>query len=116
MPMDLKRYPANWRDLSREIRILRAGGRCEFARADLPPCSAVDGRPHPVTGSLVVLTVAHLWRGPCAAHHAAGIKCDNPAHLAALCQRCHLGYDRSEHVRKRAASRRAARATGDLFA
>ena len=47
------RYPSDWALRSRFVRFVRAGGRCEW-------CGAVHGQPHPVTGSLVVLTAAHV--------------------------------------------------------
>ena len=78
-------------------------------------CAAVDGHHHPVTGSLVVLTTAHLWRGPCAEHDRASVKCGNLEHLAAMCQACHLRYDRPHHVANARRTRRSKRATGDLF-
>lgn len=91
-----KRYPSEWPMISLWVRVC-AGWRCEW-------CGAVQGAPHPKTGSRVVLTVAHLDHMPenCA-----------PNNLAALCQRCHNQYD--------APMRRAgirARATGmrDLWA
>jgi hypothetical protein len=50
---------------------------------------AVNGQPHPVTGSKVVLTTARLD------HRPENCKADNPK---AMCQRCHNSYDR--HLRK----------------
>ena len=44
-----ERNPSDWALRSRFVRFVRAGGRCEW-------CGAVHGQPHPVTGSLVVLT------------------------------------------------------------
>ena len=43
------RYPRDWAVRSRFVRFVRAGGRCEW-------CGAAHGQPHPVTGSVVVLT------------------------------------------------------------
>jgi hypothetical protein len=71
-------------------------------------CLAVQGEPHPVTGSKVVLTVAHV-------HDPNPMNCA-PENLAATCQRCHLNHDRAHHVAKRKANRRAGRAVADLFA
>jgi len=70
-------YPADWDAISKRIRFERAGNCCEW-------CGAENYRPHPVTGSRVVLTVAHLDHDP-----------TNNAdeNLAALCQRCHNRYD-----------------------
>ena len=70
-------YPADWAEISLRIRRDRAKWRCEF-------CGAEHGAPHPRTGSIVVLTVAHLDHDP--------RNCDE-ANLAALCQRCHNRYD-----------------------
>lgn len=100
-----QRYPKNWREISRRIRE-RAGNCCEGAPRLYPDCRAVNGQPHPVTGSIVVLTVAHLN------HEPENCSDDN---LAALCQRCHLTYDAKHHARNAAETRRRRRAVGDLF-
>lgn len=123
-------YPPNWREISRAVRA-RAAGRCEcrgecghdHAREDeadgaacpSPQCWARVVLPHPVTGSRVILTAAHLWQGPCAEHHAAGVKCGDLEHLAGMCQRCHLAYDAKLHAANAKETRRRRRATGDLF-
>jgi len=85
MPIRREDYAPNWELISRFIRFYRARNMCEW-------CSAVNRLPHPVTGSKVVLTVAHLDRNP---------KNNSFFNLAALCQLCHLNYDRSQHVRNR---------------
>jgi hypothetical protein len=59
MPMDFSRYPPDWKTISLYIRFSRAGGRCEGS-PKYPDCRAKHGEPHPVTGSKVVLTTAHL--------------------------------------------------------
>ena len=88
MPIkDWTRYPPDWKAISRSIR-QRAGECCEGSPA-YPNCRARNGEPHPVTGSRVVLTVAHLDHDP--GH------CD-PANLRAWCQRCHLTYDARHHA------------------
>lgn len=76
-PENRRRYPKDWPTISRRVRFDRAGGRCEW-------CGAVNGVPHPVTGSQVVLTVAHLN------HRPEDCREEN---LRALCQRCHNRYD-----------------------
>ena len=76
------RYPKDWPAISRRIKE-RAGWRCEF-------CGAAHGLPHPVTGSKVILTVAHLDHTP--------ENCSDE-NLKALCQRCHNGYDAKERAR-----------------
>ena len=70
-------------------------------------CEARHAEPHPVTGSQVVLTVAHLD------HDTSHNDDDN---LRAMCQRCHLAYDAELHQRNARATRRRRRALADLFA
>lgn len=74
------RYPPNWAAISRHIRFVRDKGKCKR-------CGAVHGKPHPITGSKVVLTVAHLDHNPenCA-----------DTNLESMCQKCHNDYDK-EH-------------------
>lgn len=93
------RYPADWPEISRRIRFERAGGRCEcdgrcgsrYHRYE-SRCIARHDHPHPSTGSNVVLTVAHLDHTP--------ENCDD-ANLLAMCQACHLAYDRDHHHQTR---------------
>ena len=96
MPMDRSKYPANWEQISEQIRFERAGGRCEGSPR-YPDCRAIHGQPHPVTGSIVVLTVAHLDHDPTN---------NDPANLRALCQRCHLTHDAKLHAQHAAVTRR----------
>lgn len=83
-------YPADWPAIARAVKE-RARWRCEGSPA-YPDCLAIHGRPHPVTGSLVVLTTAHLdhCKPNCA-----------PDNLRAWCQRCHLAYDLPRHLHNR---------------
>lgn len=90
-PENKKRYPADWPEISKRIRFERAGGRCEQT-INGERCAALNGEPHPVTGSKVVLTVAHLDHTP---EHCAD---DN---LLAMCQSCHLRYDHKLHMTNR---------------
>jgi 5-methylcytosine-specific restriction endonuclease McrA len=77
-PENKGRYPRDWKLRSRFVRFHRAKGRCEW-------CGVKNGEPHPVTGSRVVLTVAHVFdERP----EAASL-----LNLAALCQRCHNRHD-----------------------
>lgn len=83
------RYPKDWKLRSRFIRFYRARNCCEW-------CGAENGKPHPITGGIVVLTVAHVFR-----HEPEAASLLN---LAALCQRCHNRHDakhRREGIRKR---------------
>ena len=99
-------YPDDWNDISMRIRFIRAQNRCECdGRCDGhdEPCTAVNREPHPITGSKVVLTVAHLDHNPTN---------NDDRNLMAMCQRCHLRYDRHLHAANRAetARRKAASA------
>lgn len=85
-PENRGRYPSNWKAIRASI-LERAGHRCEGS-PDYPNCRAGNGEPHPVTGSRVVLTIAHLDHTP---------ENNDPANLRAWCQRCHLNYDRDLH-------------------
>jgi len=98
-------YPPDWKEISRRIRFERAQGKCEW-------CGAVNYQPHPITGSKVVLTVAHLGvpypdGRPGSKHNKADNREEN---LAALCQRCHLNYDREDHLRRAEITREIKRA------
>jgi hypothetical protein len=111
MPFDRRRYPADWPAISRRIRA-RAAGRCEGPPGreledEAARCMARHGEPHPLTGSRVVLTVAHV-------HDPDPMNCSD-SNLAALCQRCHLNHDRPHHLEKARQNRRRRRAAGDLF-
>jgi hypothetical protein len=98
-PENRARYPKDWREISRRIRHERAGNRCE-------QCGAENHQPHPVTGSKVVLTVAHLDHTP--------ENCD-PANLRAWYQRCHNQYDAAHRAQNAARRRRTALQNLDLL-
>lgn len=85
MPIDYREYHPKWSLISWLIRFRRAKNRCE-------KCGAENYKPHHVTGSKVVLTVAHLD------HNKNNNRFQN---LAALCQRCHLHHDRHQHTEAR---------------
>ena len=103
-PENKARYPKDWKRIADSIRE-RAGQKCEGSPA-YPDCRAANGQPHPVTGSRVVLTVAHLDHTP---EHC------EPENLKAMCQRCHLTYDKDHHAQTAYATRKAAAQTEDLF-
>lgn len=73
------KYPSDWAAISRRIRFERAGNVCE-----VDGCGARNYEAHPITGSRVVLTVAHLN------HEPSDCRDEN---LMAMCQRCHNRYD-----------------------
>lgn len=88
-PENRARYPADWKRRSRFVRFVRARGRCEW-------CGAEHGKTHPVTGSKVVLTTAHV--------HDHRPEAASLLNLAALCQLCHNRHDapsRRERQRQR---------------
>lgn len=111
-PENRARYPKDWRQISDRIRFERAAGRCECrgecGRPDhyLEPhdgrCRARHGDTAPITGSRVILTVAHLD------HIPENCADDN---LRAMCQGCHLAYDAEHHAETARATRAAALAT-----
>lgn len=85
MPINYSDYHPKWSLISRLIRFKRAQNKCEW-------CGAENYKSHPVTGSKVVLTVAHID------HDKTNNRFNN---LAALCQRCHLRHDIKQHVQNR---------------
>ncbi len=97
-PDNRARYPKDWPAISKRIRFERADGRCECegecGHDHGGRCKAVHGDPHPVTESKVVLTTAHLNHTP--------EDCRDEV-LRAMCQRCHLSYDREHHNENRRA-------------
>ena len=111
-PENRDRYPADWPTISLAVREA-AGWRCECTgECGRPPghlagddgrCWNRKGEAAYGTGSTVVLTVAHLYHTP--------ENCSEE-NLRAMCQGCHLHYDRDHHAQTRAASRAAAEAQG----
>jgi hypothetical protein len=84
------RYPADWKTRSRFVRFVRAKNKCEW-------CGCENGKPHPITGSKVVLTTAHIYDDRPEASDLLNLK--------ALCQKCHNGHDakrRRQGIRERA--------------
>lgn len=102
------RYPEDWRKISDRIRFERAGGRCECDGTCGATSHAIhDGRcaarhndPLP-NGWRVILTTAHLD------HQPENITDEN---LRAMCQKCHLNYDKDHHAETRRVSINAAAA------
>lgn len=91
MPWDRRRYPADWKAIVARVAE-RSRGQCECqgeCGRHTAPCAAVHGEPHPLTGSRVVLTTAHLD------HDTTNNDMSNLRHF---CQRCHLAYDAWLHA------------------
>lgn len=107
--IDYSRYPKNWKEVSQSIR-LRSKGVCECCGEcgkHIGRCSAENYKPHPITGSKVVLTVAHMGYPR---NGRPGNKRDKMdvrrRNLKAMCQRCHLLFDLDEHKENARATRR----------
>lgn len=77
-PENRARYPKDWKLRSRFVRFYRAKNMCEW-------CGAENYQPHPITGSKVILTTAHV--------HDDRPEASSLMNLAALCQRCHNRHD-----------------------
>lgn len=101
MPINYGDYPKDWHSI--RLRILARAGEVRtspdysaiiITEARCEECGAVNHRPHPRTGSLVILTIAHL-------DHDAYNHDVTDERLKALCQSCHLSYDLAHHVYKR---------------
>ena len=89
-PENRARYPKDWKLRSRFVRFYRAKNHCEW-------CGAENYQPHPITGSKVILTTAHV--------HDDRPEASSLLNLAALCQRCHNRHDakdRQQHRKERA--------------
>ena len=90
-----ERYPDNWQEIRAAI-LQRAKNRCE-GTPQFPDCRAPNRRAHPDTGSTVTLTIAHMWdMNPMA--------CE-ASNLRALCNRCHLCWDRPHHLARQRENR-----------
>lgn len=88
-PENKKLYPANWKSEIRPRILKRADNKCEFIH-----CRAENGKPHPITGSKVVLTIAHMDNK---------LVDHSDENLKALCQRCHNRYDMPFRIANRKA-------------
>lgn len=106
-PENAARYGPDWPAITIVIKWLRALGRCEcrgecgrpgYHLDALGRCENIHGQPAIGTGANVVLTSAHLDHTPENMH---------PANLRAMCQGCHLRYDRNHHAETARATRAA---------
>lgn len=114
-PENRGRYPKDWPAM-RARAMHRAGNRCECdGKCGLEHeggrCDALHGQPHPVTGSIVVLTLAH--------EHGVPLEETSIDRMFMGCQRCHNRYDapmRAAGIRERreAERRRIADKAGQL--
>jgi 5-methylcytosine-specific restriction endonuclease McrA len=119
-PENRERYPADWREIRGRILkratcwipgsmdfIPRCECRGECGRGTHEGrCPNFNGGLAYGSGSTVVLTIAHLDHTP---------ENNEPENLRAMCQGCHLHYDREHHAETRARTRREAReASGQI--
>lgn len=100
-PENRRRYPPQWSQISARIKFERAQGRCECAGecgrgTHTGRCPNRHGHPAYNSGATTVLTTAHLNHQP--------EDCDD-ANLKAMCQGCHLHYDRDHHASSRRRTR-----------
>lgn len=100
------RYPKDWKTVIVPKVRARSGNRCEGSPS-YPDCRAVNGDPHPITGALVVLTVAHL--------NDDELETRDIERLRHWCQLCHNTYDAPRRAAGIKARRRVGKAVGDLF-
>jgi hypothetical protein len=103
-PENRARYPKDWPQISLHIRTVRAGGRCECCGecgrgTHDGRCPDRQDQAAYGTGSKVQLTTAHLDHTP---------ENVDPDNLRAMCNGCHLHYDRDHHRETAAATRRKA--------
>ena len=114
MPIDYKKYPPNWKTEIRPRILKRAANCCERCgvenykivssfkqkgRTIWRPLNLGEWYENEMPKQVkVVLTVAHLDHDE--TNHA--VKDDR---LAAMCQLCHLNYDRAEKSKRRAAKK-----------
>lgn len=91
MPIDYSDYPANWFTEIRPTIIARANNCCEGS-PKFPECRAENYKPHPVTGSKVILTIAHVDHD---------VENNDANNLRAWCQRCHLAHDEGQRANSR---------------
>lgn len=111
MPVDMSRYPVEWKRVIVPRIAKRAGGRCECTGEcgkHEGRCTARNRRPHPVTGSISVFTVAHLGipypdGRPGNKHDKQDCRDENLKHM---CNACHLNFDRDEHLANARATRK----------
>lgn len=109
-PENLKRYPVDWPAISLRIKE-RAGWRCECEGecgrgTHAGRCPNLHGGQAYGTGSKVVLTTAHLDHTP---EH-----CEQ-SNLKAMCQGCHLHYDKEHHAETAYRTRREGKVAVDMF-
>lgn len=105
-----KRYPKDWKEISLRIKE-RAGWRCECEGecgrgTHEGRCPNVHNGTAYGTGSIVILTTAHLNHTP------EDCRDEN---LKAMCNGCHLHYDRDHHKARTRATLRKKKGLQELW-
>jgi hypothetical protein len=93
-PENKKLYPSCWPDIRLAVKE-RSGNRCEGS-PKYKNCRVKNGDYHPMTGSVVVLTVAHLDHDPTnndGFELRGKILPKKDSNHRHWCQRCHNTYD-----------------------
>lgn len=124
MPINYKKYPPNWKSEIRPAALERAAHKCEFCGVTDkslihrygPSKSSwiywpegMEGEAWTLDGlkaTKIVLTIAHMDHD---------VTNNDPANLKALCQKCHLGYDKTHHLKNASETRRKKLKMNDLF-
>jgi hypothetical protein len=105
MPINYKEYPSNWKTEIRPTILERAGHKCEFCgvknysyiyrfgkRKEEWIYSSDCDSPYEKKIIKVSLAIAHLDTND---------KSDNIDRLVALCQKCHINYDKGQQAKNR---------------
>lgn len=115
MPIDYKLYPKNWKSEIRLAILKRANNKCELCGLENyaigyrynnnwhpieHSCAgdvvAEDARGNGIKTIKIVLTIAHLDHD---------ITNNDYSNLKAMCQKCHLNYDHTHHMKNSRATR-----------
>jgi hypothetical protein len=113
MPVDIRKYPAAWKQIVARVRE-RSKGQCEcvgecglHTDKRYGRCIERDGQKAHFAKGKVILTTAHLCHDE---------SCERMDHLRHFCQRCHLRYDSRLHQKHARETRRKKLDNYELFA
>lgn len=103
MPIDYKNYNPQWKML-RELISHRTLNRCAWCKAPhrLRIVRRPDGSWYPLPHNGRIGRRDRVIRSVCTVAHLDHDRTnDHPDNLRLLCQRCHLNWDRPQHLHKR---------------
>lgn len=126
MPIDYKKYAKNWKTEIRPAVLKRANSCCELCDienyaigirqfdgtfSEMPKDTDVDLQKFHAEAMgfkiiKIVLTIAHLDHD---------INNNDMSNLMAMCQKCHLGYDKKHHIKNASNTRKLKSKQIDLF-